>query len=904
MYRILSKFGEKCVKNALSSAGERTNRYHIFTGTGIYLTINRGLIDVDWQSLTKEECAKKLNTNLKNGLSPQEAGKRIRESGPNELERPKKKSLLLRFLAQFSDFMIIILLIAAGISFATSYLQHDNDYIDAIIILAIVVMNAIIGLIQESRAEKAIEALQKLSSPQALVIRGGREMEIDATEVVPGDLVILETGDLVPADIRLTEAVNMKAEESALTGESLPAEKRADSVCPAGTPLGDRHNMLFSTSSVTSGHGAGIAVATGMDTQVGKIAHMITNQQAPQTPLQKKLAQTGRWLGIGALGICFVIFIMGLFQHVEPLDMFLISISLAVAAIPEGLPAVVTIVLAIGMRRMAAKRGIVRRMPAVETLGSASVICSDKTGTLTQNRMTVVELQNTDGKIPLHSAEGQRLLSLAALCCNCTVTGGKARGDPTEAAIVNACTESKPDLEAKFPRVMEIPFSSERKMMTTVHRMRDGRYRIISKGAPDILFTRCTGGAPRQNEEMASRALRVIGVACRDVDSMPAEGEKIEYGLTFCGLIGMIDPPRPQAKAAVELCRKAGIRPIMITGDHAATAAAIAGQLGILENGSHVMTGAELDRTGQPELERNIYRYSVFARVSPEHKVRIVQAFQAHGEIVAMTGDGVNDAPALRAADIGCAMGMSGTDVAKAASDMILADDNFATIVTAVREGRGIYENIKKTVHFLLSCNIGEILTVFVAFLLRLPTPLLAIQLLWVNLVTDSLPALARGVEPIPDDIMERKPVKPNESIFGGGMGYNIIIEGCLIGSLALLAYSIGRIWFDVDPFSPLIGRTMAFAVLSLSQVVHTFNMRSDHSIFKAGLFANPKLVLAAIVCVFLQASVIVFRPLSVIFKTAILTGQQWLIVALLSLVPLAVVELEKAIASRRENRK
>lgn len=859
---------------------------------------------MDWQSLTKEECAKKLGTNIKTGLSPGQVEERRHRYGLNELEQPKKKSLLLRFFAQFSDFMVIVLLVAAGISFATSFLQKDNDYIDSIIILAIVTMNAIMGMVQESRAEKAIEALKKLSSPHAHVVRAGVETLIAANELVPGDLVLLNAGDLVPADLRLTEAVNLKAEESALTGESLPSDKRADMTCADNTPLGDRHNLLYSTSSVAAGHGAGIVTATGMDTQVGKIAHMITNQSPPQTPLQHKLAQTGRWLGIGALVICLVIFIMGLFQHVQPLEMFLIAISLAVAAIPEGLPAVVTIVLAIGVRRMAAKRGIVRRMPAVETLGSASVICSDKTGTLTQNRMTVVELRGTGGTIPLHSPQGQQLLSLASLCCNCTVSGGTIHGDPTETAIVAAATTDKKRLDEQYPRVREIPFSSERKMMTTLHRLGGGRYRIITKGAPDILFTHCTGGASRQNEEMASRALRVIGVAYRDIDFLPDEEEDIERGLTFCGLIGMIDPPRPQAKSAVDLCRKAGIRPVMITGDHAATAAAIAKQLGIMEGKSRVITGAELNRISQQELERNIYNYAVFARVSPEHKVRIVQAFQSHGEVVAMTGDGVNDAPALRAADIGCAMGISGTDVAKAASDMILTDDNFATIVAAVREGRGIYENIKKTVHFLLSCNIGEILTVFVSFLLRLPTPLLAIQLLWVNLVTDSLPALALGVEPIDENIMERKPIKPHESIFSGGMGYNILVEGCLIGAISLLAYSIGRIYFDVDPSAPYIGRTMAFAVLSLSQIVHTFNMRSSRSVFEAGIFANPKLVLAAVACVALQAMVIIIKPLSVIFKTAVLTGNQWLIVTLLSLIPLAVVELEKAVAAHRRGRK
>lgn len=860
---------------------------------------------MEWQCLTKAECEKRLSTSARNGLSVREAKNRLKEYGKNELEPPKKKSLLRRFLAQFSDFMVIVLLIAAGISFMTSYLQKDDDYIDAIIILAIVVINAITGLVQESRAEKAIEALKKMSSPHARVVRDGVERDVAASEVVPGDLVVLKAGDLVPADLRLTEAHDLKAEESALTGESLPVEKRADGTHPAGTPLGDRRNLLFATSSITSGHGAGIVTSTAMQTEVGRIAHMISSQESPQTPLQRKLEQTGRWLGIGALIICAVIFVMGLFQHVQPLEMFLISISLAVAAIPEGLPAVVTIVLAIGVRRMAAKRGIVRRMPAVETLGSASVICSDKTGTLTQNKMTVVELASSSGKLRMDSSEGQNLLKLAVLCNNCTVSGGVIHGDPTEAALVHASPVPKSELDALYPRVTEIPFSSERKMMTTVHQLGGGKYRVISKGAPDVLLSHCSSrSAAAQNDAMARRALRVLGVAYKDISALPRDRADLEKNLIFCGLIGMIDPPRPEAKEAVALCRKAGIRPVMITGDHAATAAAIAKDLGILIPGAAVMTGEELNRTSQQDLTRDIYRYTVFARVSPEHKVRIVQAFQARGEVVAMTGDGVNDAPALKTADIGCAMGQSGTDVAKAAADMILADDNFATIVSAVREGRGIFENIKKTVHFLLSCNIGEILTVFVSFLLRLPTPLLAIQLLWVNLVTDSLPALALGVEPIDPDIMERKPVKPTQSIFGGGMGYNIIVEGCLIGSLSLLAYSVGRIFFDIDPAVPMIGRTMAFAVLSFSQVVHTFNMRSSQSVFRAGLFKNKKLVMAAIACIALQLSVIVIPPLARVFKTVALAPQQWLIVAALALVPLAVVELEKAAARAAAKRR
>lgn len=855
---------------------------------------------MEWQSLTKEECAAKLGTSLQNGLSSRQAEQRLHEYGPNELAKPKQKSLLVRFLSQFKDFMVIVLLIAAGISFFTSWIRHDGDYIDSVIILAIVVVNALTGMIQESRAEKAIESLRKMSSPHARVIRGGKEETIDAARLVPGDLVLLRTGDLVPADLRVIQAVNLKAEESALTGESLPSEKREDCVFPEKTALGDRRNMLYATSAVTGGHGSGIVAASGMDTQVGKIAHMIGSQEAPETPLQRKLAETGHWLGIGALAICLIIFFMGLFQHVEPLEMFLLAVSLAVAAIPEGLPAVVTITLAVGVRRMAANRAIVRRMPAVETLGSASVICSDKTGTLTQNRMTVVEVQDASGLLETESAAAGRLLDLAALCTDCTLSGAELCGDPTETALVRAAPTDKNHLEQQFPRVLELPFSSERKMMTTVHRLPGGRYRAVSKGAPDVLAGRCgNAGLDRQNEEMAGRALRVLGIAVRDLDFLPKDSGEIERGMTFCGLIGMIDPPRPQAKAAVALCRKAGIRPVMITGDHAATASAIASRLGISDGG--VITGPELSRLSEEELTGDIYRYSVFARVSPEHKVRIVRAFQAHGEVVAMTGDGVNDAPALRAADIGCAMGMAGTDVAKAASDMILTDDNFATIVAAVREGRGIYENIRKTVHFLISCNIGELLAVFVSFLLHLPNPLLAIQLLWVNLVTDSLPALALGVEPIEEGIMERRPVRRGDSIFAGGMVYNILVEGGLIGALSLLAYSFGRYFFDLNPASPDIGRTMAFAVLSLSQVVHTFNMRSEQSVFRSGFFANPKLVLAAVACTFLQVAVIVFRPIASVFRTVELSPAQWLAVAIFSLIPLAVVEAEKALASKKE---
>lgn len=862
---------------------------------------------MEWQTISQKDCVKQLDTDRKKGLSEQQARSRLEHYGTNELKQAKKVGLIRRFFRQFADFMVIILLIAAGISFVTSYVQKDSDYIDSIIILCIVIINAITGVVQESRAEQAIASLQKLSAPESTVIRGGKQKKIPSSQLVPGDMVVLSAGNLVSADIRLLESYELKAEESALTGESVPSEKDAAVVFPAGTPIGDQKNMLFSGSSISTGRGMGVVVATAMETQVGKIAHMIHTEDAPETPLQHKLSQTGKVLGIGAIIICAIIFLMGLLQQINALEMFMISISLAVAAIPEGLPAVVTIVLAIGMRRMAAKRAIIRRLPAVETLGSASVICSDKTGTLTQNKMTVTALASAGGKIALHSAEGNFILELGTLCTDCTEEGGAVLGEPTEVAIVNACGTSKQNLEQKYPRVSEIAFSSARKMMTTVHRLPGGGYRIITKGAPDLLLAHCTAygkgsaalGEPvrqailRQNDQMASQALRILGVAFRDVVSLPPVGE-MEKNLSFLGLIGMIDPPRPQAKEAVRLCRKAGIRAVMITGDHAVTATAIARDLGILNDAHGVMTGAELDRISQQKLTKEISRFSVFARVTPEHKVRIVKAFQARGEVVAMTGDGVNDAPALKAADIGCAMGKSGTDVAKNSADMIMTDDNFATIVAAVREGRGIYDNIKKTVHFLISCNIGEILTVFVAFLLHLPAPLLAIQLLWVNLVTDSLPALALGVEPIEDDIMERKPEKASKGIFSGSAGYHIMVEGCLIGALALLAYTIGRVFFDGNPAEPLIGRTMAFVVLSLSQVVHTFNVHSHQSVFQGGFLRNPRLIGAAAICVLLQVSVVVVGPLSALFQTVSLSGMQWLLVVGLSLVPLVAVELEK----------
>lgn len=861
-----------------------------------------------FHNLSIEETLKQCGTN-RQGLSETEATKRRKEQGENKIDTTKKIGIFRRFLAQFKDFMILILLAAAGISFVTSWINHETDYVDAIIILSIVIINAIIGMVQESRAEKAIEALQKMASPHAKVLRGGEQCEIPATQLVVGDIVLLAMGDLVPADLRLLESHHLMTEESALTGESIPVEKNADKIYAEEIALGDQKNMVFMGSSISEGRGIGVVTAIGMHTQMGKIAHMIHTEESPDTPLQQRLAKIGKILGLCALGICLIIFLLGLLQSIPPLEMFLVSISLAVAAIPEGLPAVVTIVLAMGVRRMAQKKAIVRKLHSVETLGSASVICSDKTGTLTQNKMTVVETVTVAGEVPIQSREGQSILELGALCSNCTMVKGKAVGNPTEAAILTACYKNYITLEKEVHRVHEIAFTSTRKRMTTVCR-KNGGYQVICKGAPDVLLEKCTylqngkkeqiltpslrQSLLRKNSELASKALRVLAVAYKQMDHLSKSERELEKDLIFCGFICMMDPPREDVKAAVKLCKTAGIKTVMITGDHLATAEAIAKDLGIMTGKDRSMTGAELDRMDQKTLQEKIYDYAVYARVSPEHKARIVKAFQFHGAVVAMTGDGVNDAPALKVADIGCAMGKTGTDVAKGAADIILTDDNFSTIVEAVREGRGIYANIRKTIHFLLSCNVGEILTVLTAFLLGLPTPLLAIQLLWVNLVTDSMPALALGVDPIENNQMATPPKKQNSGFFSGHMGYHIVVEGCMIGGLAILAYTIGRIFFDLNQAEPIIGRTMAFVVLSLSQLVHAFNMRSEQSLFRVGFFKNRKLVLASLFCAALQTAVIVIPPLSAIFKTQMLTGFQWMIVLGMALVPLVLVEIEK----------
>lgn len=867
---------------------------------------------MQWQRMTVSETLRTLGVSAEKGLSEAEAAKRLQKNGANRLRETGKKSLFRRFLGQFRDFMVIILLIAAAISFATAFLEENGDLADPIIILGIVILNAVIGTVQESKAEKAIESLQKLTSPVSRIRRSGTVCPIPSENVVCGDILWLEEGDCIPADARLIQSTGLKTEESALTGESVPVEKDARLIFSENEPVGEQRNMVFAGTNVAAGHGWAVITETGMHTQMGRIAALLNDGEAPQTPLQERLAHTGKMLGLVAMSICALIFVLGLLQQSDPLDMFMLAVSLAVAAIPEGLPAVVTIVLALGVRRMAAKRAVIRRLPAVETLGCATVICSDKTGTLTQNKMTVTHVADAFDEVDAASEMGRAILRGASLCNNARWTPKNgAEGDPTEKALLIAAEtagEHRSAMERNYPRMGELPFDSERKRMTTLHRSA-GRYLVITKGAPEIVLALCdtcrSGGQVQtlttearkriQNQirALSAQALRVIAVATKESVSLPDEAQW-EQKLCFEGMLGMIDPPRPSVREAVNRCRKAGIRPVMITGDHADTAAAIGTQLGILRPGEQVCTGARLDALSDSELIGEASKYTVYARVSPEHKVRIVRALQSRGEVVAMTGDGVNDAPALKGADIGCAMGQSGTDVAKSAADMILTDDHFATIVSAVAEGRGIYANIRKAVHFLLSCNMGEIMTVLGAFLLKLPAPLLAIQLLWVNLVTDSLPALALGVEPAERNIMHHKPIHRRQSLFAGGLWGKIIAEGLLIGTLSLLAYIIGRSFFDVTPSEPIIGRTMAFGVLSLSQLLHAFGMRSERPLFEIGIASNRKMIGAFLIGLLMQASVMCVPLLTSVFRTVLLTPVQWMLVLLLSAIPLFAVELEK----------
>lgn len=857
-----------------------------------------------WYTKELNQVFNELNTR-QGGLTEDEANKRLEKYGANNLKEKKKESLFIKFIKQFNDFMIIVLIIAAIISAIVAKTNGSGDYIDSIIIIAIVIFNAIMGLIQEEKAEKSLEALKKMSAPNAKVRRNGKIREIEASKVVPGDIVMLEAGNYVPADCRLIDSYNLQIEESSLTGETLPTSKQADIILNANTAMGDLKNMAFATTIVVNGHAEAVVVETGMNTKVGQIAGMIIENESPETPLQKKLGEVGKTLAITCMIICGLIFLIGIWKQIPITEMFMTSVGLAVAAIPEGLPAIVTIMLSIGVTKMAKKNSIIRKLPAVETLGCSSVICSDKTGTLTQNKMTVTQIRNAVG---LAKNNDRRFILELGTMCTDTIESQEVIGEATEVAITNAAVEinlRKRDLYYQMQRINEISFDSKRKMMTTIHKI-GSKYRIITKGAPDVLIKRCSkyyqsgriepifskrDALQEQNQIMAEDALRVIAIAYKDVEKLPREinSETIENELTFVGLIGMIDPPREGVKEAVKTCRKAGIKTVMITGDHLQTAKAIAKELGILRKGDLAINGETLEKMSQQELERNIMRYSVFARVSPEHKVRIVKAFQSIGAVVAMTGDGVNDAPALKNADIGIAMGKGGTDVAKNASDMVLTDDNFVTIVEAVKQGRNIYDNIKKAVHFLLATNIGEIVAIFVGLLLGIKSPLLAIQLLWVNLVTDSLPAIALGLEKAENNIMNRLPRNPRKSLFADGLWGKITTEGVMIGMLTLVAFSIGNNLYSIE-----VGRTMAFLSLGILELVHSFNIKGEESIFKTGLFENRYLVGAFVLGTLLQVVVVVISPLAQIFDVVPLNSVQWLMTVIISILPVVIVELQK----------
>ena len=850
----------------------------------------------------------KLSTDKEKGLNSVEVKNRLDKYGQNKLREKKKKTTFQRFLDQFKDAMILILIAAAIISFVVVCVEQNwGELFEPALIVLIVILNAVMGVYQEGKAEKALDALKNMSAPHARVIRDGEEKVIDAAELVPGDIIKLEAGDFVPADARLLHSAGLKSEESALTGESVPSEKDYLAEVKESAPLGDRHNMVYSGCSITYGTATAVVTATGMDTEMGKIANLLDNEEDGQTPLQQKLAQLGKYLGFVALAACGIIFVVGLANGIPVLEIFMTAVSLAVSAIPEGLPAIVTIVLSIGVQRMVKKNALIRKLPAVETLGGASVICSDKTGTLTQNRMTLTKAY-ADGYLDPENISNnntdniKKLLMYGTLCCDGSVVFHDNEeqhiGDPTETAIVLAAHKNgmpKDELNKKYPRLAEIPFDSDRKLMSTVNQI-DGKNIVIVKGAFDMMAPRCIAGdietARRVTDAMSENALRVLAVAYKEIDTVPENptSDELENGLTFMGLVGMIDPPRPEAKEAVAVCRKAGIKPVMITGDHVVTASAIAKELGILLDGDRAITGAELDAMTDRELDEQVESISVYARVSPENKIRIVKAWQRKGQVVSMTGDGVNDAPALKAADIGCAMGITGTDVAKGAADMTLTDDNFATIVDAVREGRGIYANIKKVVGFLLGTNIGEVITVFMAMLLWHKTPLLSMQLLWINLVTDSLPAIALGMEAVESDVMDRKPKPKDEGIFAHGLGLRVVLQGIMFAALTLIGFKVGEnVTGTLEG-----GQTLAFMVLALSQVVQAFNMRSEHSLFKIGPFKNHKLNWAALASTLLVALVL-FTPLKTAFGLVTLPAELYLLGVGLILVPLLAMELSKA---------
>lgn len=863
-----------------------------------------------WYKKSKNEILQELDVDEKNGLSSTEALRRLEKYGKNKLETKKKKTLFKQFLSQLKDVMIYILIIAAIIS---AFLGEISD---ALIILLVIIINAVIGVIQESKAEKALDALKELSTPKALVKRDGSLKEILSEDIVPGDIVIIDAGRYIPGDLRLIDTANLKIEESAFTGESVPSEKDASFLPDKEIPIGDQNNMAFMSTLATYGRGVGVVVGTGMNTEIGKIAKMIEQEENDETPLQKKLSELGKILGFLAVGICILIFIISFFQGRDLLEMFLTSISLAVAAIPEGLPAIVAIVLALGVQRMVKKNAIIRKLPAVETLGSVSIICSDKTGTLTQNKMTVTTIYANDSYIKesefnLNDNESKLLVDCMVLCNDATYSEKSQTGDPTEIALLESPFKLnilKEKLEKEFKRIDEIPFDSDRKLMTTVNLVDDKKARVFTKGALDSILSICNkisvngklldfskeykAKVLENSNIMSDKALRVLAFAYKDISKENIVLDSLEKDLVFIGMVGMIDPPRLEVKDSIKLCKSAGITPVMITGDHKNTAFAIANELGIAEDISQAITGHEIDKFKEEEFNEKIINYRVFARVSPEHKVKIVKAFKSHGNIVSMTGDGVNDAPSLKAADIGVAMGITGTDVSKGASDMILTDDNFSTIVSAVEEGRKIYLNIKKSIVFLLSCNLGEILTLFTAILLNWNSPLQPIHILWVNLITDSFPALALGVDKTKEDVMNNPPRNPKESIFVKSDKIQLIINGVLIGGITLFAFKLGeRLYAD----SLIHAQTMAFVVLSVSQLFLSLSLRSNiKSAFSLGIFSNKYLVYSILLGIFLQVIIISISFIANIFKVTPLLLYDWIVVILVSLIPFAINEILK----------
>ena len=846
-----------------------------------------------WHTQPLEQLYQRMGSGEK-GLSQDRAEKRLKEVGENTLPENKPPDLFWRVIDQLGDPMILILLGAAALSWFAS---GGKDWLDGVIILVIVAVNSILSILQEDHAQQALMELRRMSAPHARVLRQGEEQDIPAAQLVPGDVIVVETGDQIPADARLIRCSRLQADESALTGESVPVEKEVMDALAADTPLGERCNLLLSGTWVTAGKGTALVVATGQNTEMGRLAGLLLEQERGESPLQRRMGEVSRGLSVLCLGVCGVMFILGLAQGKPVLEMLLTAVSLAVAAIPEGLAAVVTIVLALGVQRLADRGAIVKKLPAVETLGCAGVICSDKTGTLTQNKMTVEKLWVLDDKM-------EKMALTAGALCNDGVLleHGQVRAEPTEGALLTAAVQEGMDLnqlQSQYRRVGEIPFDSNRKKMSTIHQLPTGGWQVFVKGAPDVVLEDCIGLSELQrknivkaNQDMADQALRVIAVATRELRMLPAsmQDRVVEQNITFLGLFGLVDPPRPEAAKAVARCARAGIRPVMITGDHPATAGAIAQKLGILKEKKEILTGRELDFLPQEVLEQEVERFSVYARVTPEHKLRIVKAWQSRGQVVCMTGDGVNDAPALKAADMGCAMGRSGTDVARGAASMVLTDDNFSTIVRAVEEGRGVYANIKKAIHYLLSCNIGEVFTIFMATALGFAQmPLVPVQLLWLNLVTDSLPALALGMEQVEPGVMERPPRGREEKLFDRGFVLRLVWQGCMVGMLTLLAYFAGLVRGEAA------ANTMAFATLTLSQLFHAFNVRSENrSLFSLGIFSNRPMNRAFVIGLMLQLSVLLIPPLQGAFRVVTLTGDEWLAVLALAVMPIPVCEMAK----------